>query len=254
MKYDFIINDMVWSFSRITTFEDCPYQWFLIYIYGSEKRSGFFAEYGTFMHDILGKYLSGDLSKNRIIPYYTGNFLANVSTRPPRSATFRNYFQDGLNYLSNINFPHSNIIAVEDEIDFVFAGHKFVGFIDCLSNDDGLTITDHKSRALKQRSKRKTPTRNDEELDLYYRQLYVYAAGVKAKYGEYPKWLEFNCFRTNTLIREPFDESKLRETEQWASELISKITACDKWNPYPDYWHCKELCDVSQECEFREMI
>lgn len=253
MKYDFIINDMTWSFSRITSFEDCPYQWFLIYIFGSEKRSGFFAEYGTFMHTILSSYISGELSKERLVPYFTGNFLSNVTAKAPSSAIFRNYFQDGINYLSNIDFPHKNILAVEDEIRFKFAGHEFVGFIDCLSDDDGLTVTDHKSRALKPRSKRKTPTKSDEELDLYFRQLYVYAAGVKAKYGVYPKWLEFNCFRTHTLIREPFDEKKLHDTEVWASELIQRITDCDTWNPMPEFWQCKELCDVSQDCEFFNM-
>lgn len=245
---------MVWSFSRITTFEDCPYQWFLIYVYGSEKRSGFFAEYGTFMHDIISKYLMGELPRKRLVPYYTGNFLANVRAKAPSSAIFRNYFQDGTNYLNNISFPHKNILAIEDEIEFKFAGHKFVGFVDCLSDDDGLIITDHKSRALKQRSKRKTPTKADEELDAYLRQLYVYSAGVKEKYGEFPKWLEFNCFRTNTLIREPFDEAKYHETEEWAHGLIQSITDCDTWNPAPEFWQCRELCDVSQECEFFRMI
>ena len=51
------------------------------------------------------------------------------------------------------------------------------GVIDLVGRSDtgGLVIVDHKSRALKPRSKRKKPTKTNQELDEYLRQLYLYA-------------------------------------------------------------------------------
>ena len=72
---------MVWSYSRLTSFEECPYRWFLSYLYRDEygrplkKKSGFFAEFGSYIHLIMQMYLDGVLKKNELSTFYVATFL-----------------------------------------------------------------------------------------------------------------------------------------------------------------------------------
>ena len=51
-----LIDDMTWSYSRVKSFEDCPYKWFLKYIVGLHGKRMFFADYGTFMHKLMESF------------------------------------------------------------------------------------------------------------------------------------------------------------------------------------------------------
>lgn len=248
---------MTWSYSRLTAFEECPYKWFLTYLYRDEngkplkKRSGFFAEFGSYMHLILQMYLDGILCKEDLPMFYLKHFAANVRAKPPNFKIYQNYFEQGLRYFETIDFPHQNIIGVEQNITFTFAGKPWTGFIDVVSEDGKLIVTDHKSRTLKPRSKRSKKTKADEELDEYLRQLYVYSAAVKERYGRYPDALEFNCFRSQTMIQEPFEIKRYWQVEDWAKRQIETITTNDNWRANPEFWRCNYLCDVCSDCECR---
>lgn len=50
VNYAPLIDEMVWSYSRVRAFEDCPYRWYLKYIRHLRGKDMFFASYGTFMH------------------------------------------------------------------------------------------------------------------------------------------------------------------------------------------------------------
>jgi hypothetical protein len=254
ITYDFIIDKMEWSHSRMTSYVDCKYGWLLKYIMECEKGSGFFAEYGKFMHKIMQLYLDGKLKKADLVDYYLTHFMQNVTSKPPNFKIYENYFNQGITYLQSVNFPHKNIIGVEKEIHYAIGDKSFIGFIDVVSYEDGIIITDHKSKDLKPRSTRKTPLKSDLELDTYLRQLYLYSIHVREEYGIYPKWLEFNAFRTGVYIKELFDIQKYEETKIWAINLIKTITNNEDWKPNIDEWYCKYLCDVNSSCEYFELM
>ena len=218
----------------------------------NKKKSGFFAEFGSYIHLIMQLYLLGELKRHDLSTYYVAHFAENVRSKAPNHKIHLNYFNQGFYYLDNIDFPKREIIGVEDEVEFTFANKIWRGFIDVVSSDNGqLIITDHKSRTLKPRSKRSKPTKSDMELDDYLRQLYVYSVAVKDKYGRFPDILEFNCFRSQTMIREPFKADRLNEIESWTKKEIDQIILNDRWEPQPDYWKCNYLCDVCDDCEFK---
>lgn len=251
---------MTWSYSRLTSFSECPYKWFLTYLYRDKngrrlpKHSGFFAEYGSYIHLIIQMYLSGVLKKSELSTYYVSHFAENVRSKAPNHKIYTNYFKQGFYYLDKINFPNRKIIGVEESVEFMFAGKPWMGFIDVISDDSQLVITDHKSRTLKPRSNRSKKTKSDAELDDYLRQLYVYSAAVKQKFDRFPDVLEFNCFRSQTMIQEPFNLKRFQEVEQWAGNEIELITRNDTWEPKPEYWRCSYLCDMCKECEFSKMF
>ena len=208
------------------------------------------------MHSIMQQYLTGVLRKNELVPYYLTHFLTEITGKAPTQKIYQSYLEQGRQYLKTLSFPARKILKVEDEMHFEFAGHPFTGFLDLMSEDeDGkLYITDHKSRALKPRSNRSKPTQSDVELDKYLRQLYIYAHAVHSLYGRYPYYLEFNCFRTNTWICEPFSIERMQEVEEWARDLIDRITSESKWNAHLEFWFCKHLCDVAEECEYEDLL
>lgn len=256
-RYEHIISDMKWSYSRMTAFEFCPYKWFMTYIKKVPKTNMFFSDYGSFMHSIIEQVLKGELSREELIPYYMVNYKKEVVGKKPSAKIAQSYYDQGFSYLENFEFPYEPI-AVEHHAEFKIGDYAFTGYIDCVARDEdgGIIIVDNKSRALKPRTTRKKPTKSDAELDDFLRQLYTYAIPVKEIYGEYPKRLEFNCFRTQTWISEPFILERLEETKAWAIQTIQTIAKNDNWPARPEYFKCANLCEIggAGQCEYYDAI
>ncbi len=251
MIYEPLIRDMIWSYSRVKSFGDCPYRWFLRYIKKHKGKELFFASYGTFAHKLLEQYYKGELSQDKLYSTYLGNFKEEVKGSAPDKKIFTNYFKDGLKYFKEFQpFPFETI-AVEEKVDLNIDGVKFTGFIDYVGKDkDGIIVVDNKSRNLKPRSNRSKPTKTDEELDSYLRQLYLYSAAIKSKFDCYPKELCFNCFRTQQLIREPFKIEEFHKAEEWLKSSVNAIAKETDFNPNMDYFKCKHLCEMQQYCDY----
>lgn len=256
VDYSFIIDEMQFSYSRLTSFEMCRQQWLLNYIFHEPKQSGFFAEYGSFMHSILEQHLRGELSRENAILLYLCEFDNVIQGRAPNAKIRNSFFVQGVDYLKTLDFPHKKIIAVEDEVEFKIDGYDYIGYVDVLSEDDGvLAITDHKSHPLYpfSRNYMTRPTEKDKDLLSYLRQQILYAYGVKQKYGRYPDMLEFNSYRKQTFVRIPFSEDMLEPTISWAKETRNRISENTNWKPTIDQWVCNNLCDVNRSCPYYQM-
>lgn len=247
----FLTDDIEWSHSRVSCFEDCKYRFFLKYICEEEEEPRFYASYGKFMHKLIERYYKGELKKQDMKMAFLQDFSKEVEGPRPSDAIVAKYIEKGINYLDSFqDFPYE-MVAVEEIIHFKIDGLKFVGIIDYLGKtDDGYIIIDNKSRELKPRSNRKTPTKKDEELDEMLQQLYLYAAAVKYKYGEFPKKLCFNCFKNGVFIEEDFDPVKYEETVNVIKKQIYAILSSntEDFRPYIDYFGCKYICGFSEDC------
>jgi len=167
----------------------------------------------------------------------------------PKETTVQKYIEQGSEYLRNFQPLPFKMISVENKVEFEIDGIPFIGFIDFLGEEDGeYIIVDNKSRDLKPRSKRTKPTVKDRELDEMLKQLYIYSAAVYQKYGKYPKELCFNCFRTGTLIREPFNIEAYNSAIQWAKDRIEEISNDTDFDPNQDFFACRYICGVSEDC------
>ena len=56
---------MTFSYSRVSCFGNCRYQWLLKYIYECEDKEMFYASYGSFIHKIFERFYKIDESRNR---------------------------------------------------------------------------------------------------------------------------------------------------------------------------------------------
>ena len=256
VSYAPLIRDMTWSYSRASAFEDCPYRWYLKYIRFPRKKwdDTFFATYGSFMHKLIDLHYKEGLAPEQMLERYLHGFRNEVTYKAPSQKVFGNYFAAGIQYLSHFEPIPFAPMETEMEVEFDIDGIPLVGYIDFLGRgDDGISIVDNKSRALKARSRRKTPTKADKELDSYLQQLYLYSVAVKQRYGEYPKWLCFNCFRTQTFIKEPFDEKAYAESRQWLKDKVFEITHETDFSPNIEWFKCQYLCECKNYCEYFDL-
>ena len=225
------------------------------YICDEQDKPMFYASYGSFIHKIIEKYYKGEISKPEMKTMFLFDFSKEVRGDRPSDKIVENYIKKGIEYLEGFEeFPYT-MVAVEDKIHFDIDGLHFVGIVDYIGKtDDGFVIIDNKSRELKPRSNRKSPTKMDLELDEMYRQLYLYSYAIKSKYGEFPKKLCFNCFKNRTFIEEDFNKSKFDETIDWVKHVIDDIKSTDTEDFYPsiDYFGCSYICGLSDCCCYAE--
>ena len=257
ISYEPLIRDMVWSYSRIKAFEACPYRWYLKYIRFPKKHGKdlFFADYGKFVHELIADFYSGRKSRQEVELEYLQRFREKVKSFAPNKKIFTNYFKDGLSYLRSLEPSANQVLAIEEETKFSVGDIPFIGYIDRVDRDKTgeISIIDNKSRKLKPRSGRKTPTKADEELDDYLRQLYLYSIPVKDMYGCFPSKLCFNCFRDKLTIEEPFRKEVFNSTLQWAADRVGEIAVETDFKPIVEYFKCRYLCEMQDYCEYYEL-
>lgn len=244
-----LFDDWVWSYSRLQSFNQCPWGFAERYLYGEPHESNFYSAYGSLIHKLLERWYKGDIAKDHLIPAYVSGFITLPETEPLRRSQ---YLLNGLEYLSGDIYTPENIKGVERRVRFEIGGYKFVGVIDLVFEQDGqLVIMDHKSHNLVPRSGRKKPTAKDAELDEYLRQLYLYAYAMRQAGTKVDK-LMFNCFRTGVLIEEPCLASGELEAVRWALDTIHQIEQTTMFLPKPDWFYCRNLCDIRSLCDYKE--
>ena len=207
------------------------------------------------MHKLIELILKEKITKEEAQTMFLCDFSKEVQGMRPSGKIVQSYIEKGLNYLKSVQkFPYKPL-GIEKQVKFEVGGFLFVGVIDYIGEKDGeLYIIDNKSSDLKPRSKRATPTINDNTLDEMLKQLYLYAIAVKREFGKYPKSLCFNCFKSGVFIEEPFVESKLEDTVKWAVSTINDIIKTEDFSPYIEYFPCTYICGVNDDCMYREEV
>lgn len=252
--YRYLIDQMTWSYSRISSFHTCPYQFYLKYIQLEDEAPMFFSEYGSFLHKLIAQFCSGEKSRTEIVSSYIHDFQSEICGTAPNRSLFVKYFLQGLRYLQTLELPIEHILSVEQHVDFEVDGYPFTGYVDIVGVGNGeFSILDHKSHDLKPRSGRSKPTKSDKELEVYLRQLYLYSIPIHRQYSAWPDSLIFNCYRTGVCIRKPFCHPDLEATKKWAVSSIHEIRRTQKWIPNLDYFKCRYLCGVSHSCEYFQL-
>lgn len=247
-----------WSFSRLQTYSRCPYNFYLDYIKKVDKGQNAFAQYGTFVHELLEKYAKDELLIFELLDEYNENFTMNVTHDFPPNAYVdlaQTYYQGGHEYFSKFEgFDKYKILEVEKEVKFKIDKYPFIGYIDLLvENKNGkIEIIDHKSKDLSKPQKKKwenVETRRKTELYQYLRQLYIYTIPLIEQESVIPEYLNFNCFRKNKWIQIPFDMDDYNESKQWALDIINQIYADENMNKvYDKDFFCNFICGVSHYC------
>lgn len=253
--YGFVIDTMRWSFSRLNSFYNCPYEWKRVYIDCEPRENGFFGEFGSLCHSILEGYAKGEISIFEVSEVYEEEFNnVVVHDAPPNKYIDlrQSYFDKGLDYFNNfdLNLDRYEILGVERKVEFQIVDKDFVGFIDLLLRDketDDIIILDHKSASLKFKKNGEISKKDADHYKDFQRQLYLYSLPIIEKYGKVNK-LRWNMFKDQKEIEIPWQEEGCEEAQKWAKDTISLIEKEKDWAPNPDFYYCHYLCSQRNNC------
>ncbi|RKI83871.1 hypothetical protein D7V90_08250 [bacterium 1xD42-87] len=255
----FVMDTMTWSFSRLNSYYNCAYEWYLHYLECNKSENGFFGEYGSFIHKILEKYISGELSLFDLNQYYEENFNESVPHDAPPNKYVdirQSYYDKGIEYLNNIDLDldRYEILGVEKEIHFTIEDKDFVGYIDLLVKDretDEIIIIDHKSASIKILKNGSISKTDQKHFLEFKRQLYLYSIPIVKEYGSVSK-LKWNMFKDQKWIEIPWKQEEYDEAIQWAKDTLKLIENESLWLPNQDYYYCNYLCGQrNNACEFK---
>lgn len=256
----FIVENMVWSFSRLNSFSTCPYEWKRNYIDCESKADNFFAQYGSLIHKILEKYSKNELSIFEISQYYEDNYYSYVTEPAPKNKFVdiaSSYFNKGLDYLDNIDLDideKMQVLGIEKKVDFKIDKYPMIGYIDLLLKDKSngeITILDHKSGSLKFKKNGELSKTSIGHFESFKRQLYLYSIPVIKEYGRVD-WLEWNLFKDRKHYRIPWKKEEMEEAIKWALDVIHTIENEEYWRPSPDFYYCNNLCSQRKNgCEYK---
>lgn len=215
---------MNFSYSKLTTFEECRYAYDCLYNNHMKPCSNVFADYGSFMHSCIESYYKGENTKNDLIFKYQAEYDDAINNpirfyfSPSQYKDYSQiYYDKGFESILNLEPFEQEIVAVEQKFEMPFGNHNFTGIIDLILRDnDDFIIVDHKS----------SNKFSKKELKTKQRQLYLYSLHIKDKYGKYPKELWFNHFKANHIERIKFDKADLAESIEWAKNVLHAIESC----------------------------
>ena len=75
LENEFLLGTMIWSFSRLNSYYNCPYEWKQHYLLCNKGAESSFGQFGSFCHKCLELYANGDLDVFSISQFYEDNYI-----------------------------------------------------------------------------------------------------------------------------------------------------------------------------------
>lgn len=236
-----------WSFSRLSTYEQCPLQWKYAYLDNLPQEDNIWALIGTLCHEILEDLADKNISNIMAVEWFQQEYdkIVEVHDFPFGGQMLKDsyrrklsdYFETYTDFQGEIQEIEMNFEIVvnetEDEIDVVR------GFVDLplIYNNEGYVI-DHKIS---------TPYTGDT-LNKKKKQLYIYAEAYKQKYGNYPSYLMFNYIKNKDKFVEKFNPKYMEFTMNWVRNTIQRIKDDTQFEARIDKGFCSNLCPFRNIC------
>lgn len=253
-----------YSFSRLDCFEKCKYSYYLKYVLGEDgedeyiAEGNYYAEVGSFMHEILAKIFEGELSADDAPNYFVEHYDEFVFYKVKKSIMDKTY-DLCLDYLATEDLGWAEgyeVVGVELRTELVVQKHDFIGFIDLLLRNlktGEYWLIDHKSAPYPFRKDGKgILAKSKKSFESYKRQMYLYCHAVKEIYGEFPQKITWNHFKEKKLATIPFIQEEYEETMKWFLETIKRIEKEKFFEPTKDFFHCAFICDYRNCCEYKK--
>lgn len=249
---------VIYSHSRLSTFEQCPLKFKYRYIDKiiPEVEHTIESFLGGVVHDSLEwLYLEVKAGKiptlDELILYYSNNWEKNYTpdikiVRNGNGFSMKDYFNKGVKFLLNYYLKHQpfddNTLEVEKKILINLdqeGRYKLQGFIDRLAHNPQTgeyEIHDYKTA---------NNLPNKEKIDTD-KQLAFYALGIKNLFGEEKKVkLIWHYLAHGIKITSQRTNEELQKLKEETIELIKRIELTEEFNP------CKSI--LCNWCEYKTM-
>lgn len=238
------MNKPKWSFSRLDTYNTCPYSYYAKYVLKEEEVPNDWATNGTAVHDTMEFVANKELLPEEAGDYYFHS-LPDLNFPTMKEGYKEKLVVDCLSFCENVpnlDLDLDKVIAVEREFEIDVQGETLKGFIDLeLRFEDGILNRDWKTSSMSGFTGKK--------LQHKLKQLYLYSESTKEHFGEYPKYLEFYMVRFQKAIRVEFDKKAHQEAIDWMMRTVEDIYNAKGFPQKEDYFFCNNICGVAS-CEF----
>jgi hypothetical protein len=249
-EYDFILDNMKFSYSSVNTYNTCPYGFKLTYIDYEDRSQNWYADFGSFVHLVMEKYFGGELEPFELAKFFEDNFGTISSPPPPYPPGIADkYYARCLEFFENFEFDKSDyeIIGIEDALETTFQGIKLVVKPDLILHNKKTgenILLDYKTS-----DPFKNGKPDKKKIGDYWKQLYLYAYFIwNIKNIEINK-MKLWFIRVGRTEEETFDPVKAQEIIDWFVGEIGKIKKEDVWKANNENkFFCQMLCSVSKFC------
>lgn len=248
---------MIYSYSRLSTFEKCPYKFKLKYIekIPPEIEQTIEAHLGKSVHDTLEWIYNTKLKSSTVpnidetITHYSktwGDTISPTCLIVKPDLTFKDYFNQGVHFILNYytkNQPFNDgTIECEKRIVFSLDSNnefKIQGFIDRLAKNpttNTFEIHDYKTG-------NSMPTQKNLDTD---KQLALYSIAIKQEHGQHiPVSLIWHYLAHNQKLTSQRTNQQLQNLKLQTIKLIQQIESTENFPAAPS-----ALCDW---CEYQNM-
>lgn len=167
------MSDNIYSYSKLTCFEKCQYNYYLTYVREDRVHSEtIYTFLGSACHDILEKLQRKDINNEQAIEYFISKVEESdmIGFEWYSEKTKKDYIESIIHFFKNYN-RYDNDTLIEQEFLIDIDGIKIKGFIDLVvfDNDNSISIYDYKTSTKFSSSKIKQ----------YGRQLVLYAYAME---------------------------------------------------------------------------
>ena len=122
-SWSFILDNLVYSFSAIGTYENCPYAYKLSYIDRKPQINNAFAQFGNTVHKVLELYFQGKKDIWDLEKAYKDNYSQYVTIDYPPNRFVdlsQSYFDSGMKFFSNVEPPLEDFEVISTESTIYF--------------------------------------------------------------------------------------------------------------------------------------
>jgi hypothetical protein len=174
-EYDFILDNMKWSYSSANSYETCKGGFKLTYIDIEDRINNAFSDYGNLVHETLEKYFKDELKEDELLAYYEDNFDNFVENAFPvyPPGMRENYYKAGVGFFGNFKFDKElyDLIFIEDFINAEYHGIKLSVKPDLIIREKATGdcfLVDYKT------AKMKSGKQYKDQIEEYKRQFLLY--------------------------------------------------------------------------------
>lgn len=229
------------SYSQLSSFEECQLSYYYNKIEKLESKDNIWSAVGLLGHDTFEKFEKGEI-KNPY-KYFIENYPHNLPVSDFQQKQKEKLHKAVSKYFQTFSGWRTKAIGLEESFELDFKEFIFRGIIDRYSLEGkDYHIQDYKV----------SNPYIGEGLESKLKQLYLYSAHIKDKYGKYPKKLTFLFFKTGDYYTEQFSLTKFNRAVDWAkriNEEILKATKDKKFKENKDYFFCTNICSFKENCK-----
>lgn len=230
------MKERIWSFSRLSSYEQCPHSFYRKYILGERGGDNDWALSNTVAHDALELSMKGEIDYEFAAQYFLDNtkHCTFDTMKQGYAATHISAITD---FFSDWKGPKGEVIGIEREFLIDIGGEKLRGYIDAeVKNEEGITLVDWKGSAISGFQGKKLKEKA--------RQLQLYSISAEEHWGEKPKKAYFYMLKYKKAIGVSLAEKDVQEARDWMLRTIEKIDNDTTWEAKPEWFFCNQLCKL----------